>query len=253
VKVIFIGDIVGKPGRKAIRLALPDIYAKYKPDIVIANIENAAGGLGVTYEKYEELNDTAIDFFTSGNHIWHHKEVEKWLDDVDNLIRPANYKDAPGRGWAIFKNTAIINLEGRVFMSCLENPFTTADAILKQIPDEIKVRIVDMHAEATSEKAALAWYLDGRVSAVIGTHTHVQTGDARIFPQGTAFLTDAGMTGPMNSVIGMDVASVTRRFITQRPTRFSVPSGAKILSYVYLEIDDRTGHALKIENKIIKI
>ncbi|MEJ2069544.1 MAG: TIGR00282 family metallophosphoesterase, partial [Syntrophobacterales bacterium] len=209
MNILFLGDIVGSPGRRAVEEVLDRLVDRHFIDLVVGNGENASGGIGITPPVADQLLNMGIDLLTSGNHIWKHRDILPYLEETDRLLRPANYPpDTPGRGHtvletAIGEKIAVINLEGRVFMNPLECPFRTADQILSQVPPEVKVILVDMHAEATSEKLAMGWYLDGRVSAVLGTHTHVQTADERLLPQGTAYITDVGMTGPINSVIGM--------------------------------------------------
>jgi metallophosphoesterase (TIGR00282 family) len=243
--IFFIGDIVGSPGRRAVEELLPKVVDRYLIDLVVANGENAAGGIGITPQVAEMLLNSGIDLLTSGNHIWKHKEILPYLDDTDRLLRPANYPPAtPGRGYTIIETAAkekaaVINLEGRVFMSPLECPFRTVASILAALPADLSVILVDMHAEATSEKLAMGWYLDGRVSAVIGTHTHVQTADERILPGGTGYITDAGMTGPINSVIGMKKEVILERFLTQRPQPFKVASQDIQLQGVVLDVDSK--------------
>jgi metallophosphoesterase (TIGR00282 family) len=253
MKVLFIGDIIGEPGRKMVKQALPELLKAYVPDLVIANGENAAGGFGITPEVAEELFALGIHVLTSGNHVWDKKEIEPWLARQDRLIRPANYPaDAPGVGSVVVSSdrgkVAVLNLEGRVFMSPLEDPFRTAEREAERLRKETRTIIVDFHAEATSEKAALAWHLDGKVTAVLGTHTHVQTADERVLPGGTAFMTDVGMTGPTDSVIGVRKEDAISRFLTQRPRRFEIPKGGAVhLDAAAIEIDQKTGKALKIE------
>lgn len=253
MKILFIGDIVGKPGRKAVRSGLPDLKNKLKVDFVIANVENAAGGFGITRSVADELFALGIDVFTSGNHIWDKKEAVTYITKEDRLLRPANYpSEVPGRG-SIVMNTpsgdkvAVLNISGRVFMNPLDCPFKAAKRELADLKKEAKVIIVDFHAEATSEKSAIGWYLDGEVSAVIGTHTHVQTADETILPMGTAFISDVGMTGPVNSVIGVNKEQIIRKFITNIPTRFETAKGATMICGVLLEISARTGTAKKIQ------
>ncbi|MBM4286989.1 MAG: TIGR00282 family metallophosphoesterase [Deltaproteobacteria bacterium] len=242
MRIFFIGDIVGGPGRKAVSGLLHKVVDRYQIDLVVANGENASGGLGITPEVAEQLFQAGIDVMTSGNHIWKHKEIQPYLEANDRLLRPANYPEgAPGRGVTVIETSAgetaaIVNLEGRIFMNPLDCPFRTADRELAALPPEVKIILVDMHAEATSEKLALAWYLDGRASAVIGTHTHVQTADERIFPQGLGYLTDAGMTGPADGVIGMDRQVIIHRFLTQLPQKFKVASHNMQLQGVVLDI-----------------
>jgi 2',3'-cyclic-nucleotide 2'-phosphodiesterase len=255
MKILFIGDILGQPGRRIVKEALPLLRDELKPDLVLANGENAAAGFGITPSLVEELLDLDIAVLTSGNHIWDKKEIYPYFRDQVNgrLLRPANYPgDSPGRGLYVGKTPsgvgyAVINLQGRIFMPPLDCPFRKADELLKAIPDDVKIRIVDFHAEATSEKRALGWYLDGRVTAVVGTHTHVPTADETVLPQGTAYLTDLGMTGPYESIIGMERAAVIQKFLDQLPARFEVAKGDVRLSAVLLEADPTTGHAISIQ------
>jgi metallophosphoesterase (TIGR00282 family) len=243
MNILFIGDIVGAPGRRVIAELLPRAVDQYCIDLVVANGENASGGLGITPQVADQFLSQGVDLLTSGNHIWKHKEILPYLNDTDRLLRPANYPpDAPGRGLAMVETAAgepvaVINLEGRVFMSSLECPFRTVDQLLQTLPPEVKVILVDMHAEATSEKQALGWYLDGRVSAMVGTHTHVQTADERILPGGTGYISDVGMTGPVDSVIGMNREIIVERFLTQRPHPFKVATQNLQLQGVVLKID----------------
>ena len=243
MNILFIGDIVGSPGRRAVEEILPRLVDQYFIDLVVANGENASGGLGITPAVADQLLNNGIDLLTSGNHIWKHKEIQAYLADTDRLLRPANYPpESPGRGYAIVETAAgepvaVINLEGRVFMNPLDCPFRTVDRILNDLPQEVKVIVVDMHAEATSEKQAMGWFLDGRVSAVVGTHTHIQTADARVLPGGTGYLTDAGMTGPMDSVIGMRREIILERFWSQMPQPFKVATQNIQLQGVLLKID----------------
>jgi metallophosphoesterase (TIGR00282 family) len=244
-----IGDIIGRPGRRAVRSLVPNLRQEYDIDFVIANGENTAGGFGLTLETAEELLDSGVDVLTSGNHIWDQKEIIPHMDEGLPLVRPANYPAAPGRGYLVQDGVMVVNLMGRVFMPPLDCPFRTADDLLREIesPDRPKVIIVDFHAEATSEKQGLGWYLDGRVSAVLGTHTHVGTVDARILPKGTAYLTDVGMTGPVNSVIGSDTGPVLERFLTGMPQRLNVASGPVTLNAVMIDVDRDTGEATAIQ------
>jgi metallophosphoesterase (TIGR00282 family) len=245
-----IGDVIGEPGRKAISSLVPGLRREFSIDIVIANGENMAGGFGITPDTAQELIDSEVDVITSGNHIWKHKEIVPYINEEWPLIRPANYPPgAPGRGHIRLGNTLVLNLMGRVFMSPLDCPFRTVDQVLQEVngTNPPKVIIVDFHAEATSEKQAMAWYLNGRVSAVVGTHTHVATADARILPEGTAYVTDVGMTGPYNSVIGSDIRAVLDGFITQMPQRFTVPKGPVILNSVLVDMDEEKGVATNIQ------
>jgi len=242
MRILFIGDIVGKPGRRAVRDLLPGIIEEKRIDFVIANCENAASGFGVTAEIVEELYGCQIDVLTSGNHIWDKKEFLEFADEYETLLRPANYPaGAPGRGSVVVPTTGgvpigVINLQGRVFMQPLDCPFRTADRLIEQLQKRTRLILVDMHAEATSEKIALGWYLDGRVAAVVGTHTHVQTADNRILPGGTACITDVGMTGPFDSVIGIKKEAILERFLTLIPNRFDVAKGDVRLQGVVIDV-----------------
>ncbi len=251
LNVLMIGDIVGRPGRKAVKQYLKANSKQY--DFIIANGENAAGGNGITLEILHDLYNSSIDFFTMGNHVWDKKEIIQFIEHEPNLIRPANYPpDTPGRGSAvikIYKNIKIglLNLSGRVFMPPLDCPFRSADQIVKELRKETSIIIVDFHAEATSEKIAFGWYLDGRVSAVLGTHTHIQTADERVLPQGTGYITDVGMTGPYNSVLGVDKEIVIQKFLTQRPVRFEITEGDTQFNGVSLKINENTGQCVQIK------
>ena len=244
-----IGDIIGKPGRRAIQKLVPDLRRECDIDLVIANGENTAGGFGLTVDTAYELLDSGVDILTSGNHIWDQKEIIPYLDEGLPLVRPANYPDAPGRGCIVLGNVMVMNLIGRVFLPALDCPFRTADRLLKESKnsDSPPIIIVDFHAEATSEKQAMGWYLNGRVSAVLGTHTHVGTVDTRILPKGTAFVSDVGMTGPVDSVIGSDTNIVLERFLTGMPQRLAVASGPVVMNSVLLDVDPDTGKAVAIE------
>lgn len=228
MNILFIGDIVGKPGRRAVRELLPGLIEDRRIDLVIANCENAAAGFGVTPEIIEELLEARIDIMTSGNHIWDKKEILEWMDNCEMLLRPANYPEgAPGRGSAVIRSSngipvGVLNVAGRVFMHPIDCPFRTADREIEALRQKAQIIIVDMHAEATSEKVAMGWYLDGKVTAVLGTHTHVQTADQRILSRGTAYITDVGMTGPCDSVIGINKEAILQRFLLQIPNRFDV-------------------------------
>jgi hypothetical protein len=252
MNILFLGDIVGRPGRKAVSGSLKTLRAKLGLDAVIANAENASGGIGLNSKAARELLNLPIDALTGGNHIWKHKDLFNIFAETDRLLRPANYPPgAPGAGLGLYEARdgtplAVINLMGRTYMEAVDCPFQTADAILAGLPSQIRVRVVDFHAEATSEKKAMGYFLDGRVSAVIGTHTHVQTNDARILPGGTAYLTDAGMCGPADSVIGMDASIILNRFVTRLPSRFEVAKGPVRLEGALCEIDAATGRAVSI-------
>ena len=256
VRVLFFGDLIGRAGRSALAKALPALTKKYKPTLVIANGENAAGGVGITEEIGKDLFALA-DVLTSGNHIWDKKEALEYLPKEPRLLRPANYPPKnPGRGSVVVTDAGgvkigVLSLQGRVFMEAIDCPFRTADAEIEKLRRETPVIIVDLHAEATSEKQALGWYLDGRVSAVIGTHTHVPTADERILPGGTAFITDVGMAGARNSVIGIKPEQAIEKFLTGRPQRFEPQKGGLFLSAVYIEIDAATGRALSIVREVI--
>lgn len=252
MRILVFGDVVGRPGRQALKERLPALRAQHGVDCVIANGENAAGGIGLTAEKLDELLGAGVDIVTTGNHIWKHRDIYARLDREPRLLRPANYPEgAPGRGLVVRElanggRIAVINLLGLTYMDPLECPFRKAEALLAQLPDDVKVRIVDFHAEATSEKKALGWFLDGRVSAVLGTHTHVQTADAMLLPKGTAYLTDLGMCGLEASVLGMDHKIIVERFLTRLPQRFKPASGRGSLNGVLLDVDDQTGKARAI-------
>lgn len=253
VKVLFIADIVGKPGRQALSQELHRVVDRHGVDIVIANGENAAGGFGLTEETARELYACGVHLLTSGNHIWDKKESIDFIRREEKLIRPANYPEGTaGRGSAIVQTplgvrVGVLNLEGRVFMNALDCPFRAADREIAVLKETTPIVIVDFHAEATSEKLALGWYLDGRVSAVLGTHTHVQTADERVLPGGTAFISDVGMTGSFDSVIGIRKELAVEKFLTQLPVRFEVAKKDIRLNCVVLEIDETTGKALAIE------
>jgi len=249
LRILMIGDIIGQPGRKTVRALVSDMRREHGIDVVIANGENTAGGFGLTLDTAHELLDSGVDIITSGNHIWDQKEMIPHLDEGLPVIRPANYPDAPGRGSLVQDNVMVINLQGRVFMPPLDCPFRTADRILAEAQESglSPVIIVDFHAEATSEKQAMGWYLDGRVAAVLGTHTHVGTVDTRILPKGTAYVTDVGMTGPVNSVIGSDSGAVLERFLTAMPHRLQVAGGPTVLNSVLVDIDPESGIAQSIQ------
>jgi len=253
VKILFIGDIIGKPGRQALSRELDRLVDRHCVDLVIVNGENAAGGFGLTTETVKELFDLGVHGITSGNHIWDKKEQVALVLANPRILRPANYPEgAAGRGSMILTTpggvkVGVLNLEGRIYMKNLECPFRTADREIELLRQETAVIFVDFHAEATSEKAALGWYLDGRVSALIGTHTHVQTADERILTQGTAYMSDAGMTGSFDSVIGIGKEEAIRKFLTQLPVKFEVPKKDIRLNGVVIGIDEVSGKALTIE------
>ncbi|PLT46123.1 TIGR00282 family metallophosphoesterase [Paenibacillus sp. FSL W8-1187] len=252
MKVLFIGDIVGNVGRAALRKALPALRAKHNPDIIIVNGENAAAGRGITAAIAKEFFDWGVNGITMGNHTWDNKDLFDWIDDEPRLVRPANFSsESPGIGSTVIKagskKLGILNVQGRTFLPPNDCPFKTADAHLERLKRETSCVLVDFHAEATSEKIAMGWYLDGRASVVLGTHTHVQTNDDRILPQGTAFLTDVGMTGPMDGILGMDRDAVLHRFLTGLPSRFVVAEGDWHLHGVLAVLDEATGRAQRLE------
>jgi len=253
VKILFIGDIVGAPGRRIVHERLSDILAQRKIDLCIINCENAASGFGVTPRIAEELFQSGADVLTSGNHIWKRKEIIDYFPGEPRLLRPANFPlGSPGRGLYIgqAKNgvgCAVLNLQGRTYMAPIDDPFRTATLELSRIPPEVKVIVVDMHAETTSEKTAMGWYLDGKVSAVLGTHTHVATADERVLSGGTAYITDVGMTGPHDSVIGMEKEGILQHFLDAMPSRFIVAEGDIQMNSVLIDVDPSTGHARSIE------
>lgn len=243
---------MGNPGRRAAAKLLPGLRSALEPDIVIANGENAAGGLGITKPTSEALFEAGIDVITLGNHSFAKRDTASYFDQEPRIVRPANYPPGvQGRGWGLYKTckgetVAVTNLLGRVFMDAMDCPFRAADAVIEQASRETPNIIVDIHAEATSEKIALAWYLDGRVSAVLGTHTHVQTSDERVLPNGTAYITDAGMTGVHESVLGLDPKLVIERFMTRVPNKFVLAEGEGRLQGVVIDIDPGTGNATDI-------
>ena len=249
MRVMMIGDIIGKPGRQALARLLPGLRRDLNIDLVTANAENTAGGFGLTPKTAQELLDAGVDVMTSGNHIWDKREILPHFDEFP-LLRPANYFGAPGRGWLMQGDVMVLNLQGRVFMPPIDCPFREADQRLDEAQQALgqppKFVIVDFHAEATSEKQGLGWYLDGRVSAVVGTHTHVGTADTRILPGGTAYVSDLGMTGPVDSVIGTERAPVLEKFRTGLPQRFEPAEGPCILNSVLIDIDDDSGRAVDI-------
>ena len=253
VKLLFIGDIVGNPGRKAVQRLLPGLRERHGVDVVVANGENAAGGNGITPETAAEIFSGGVDVITTGDHLWDQKEVSELLDAEPRFLRPLNYPPGtPGQGSLVLERAGlppigVLNLQGQVFMREMENPFLAAQAEVKKIQPRARVILVDIHAEATSEKIAMARMLDGQVSAVIGTHTHVQTADEQIFPDGTAFLCDAGFTGPHDSVLGREVEPVVERFLTYQPQRFHVAKGRVLLQGAIVEVDGATGRAISIE------
>lgn len=256
-RLLFVGDVVGKPGRRVTQRLLASLREEHSIDWAIVNVENSAGGIGVTPAVFEELSRLPIDCFTSGNHIWDKREGIPLLDSEPKLLRPANYPSPnPGHGIHVGRTAsgvavATLNLEGRVFMKNLDDPFLVADRLLDELEDDVRIVFVDFHAEATSEKQALGFHLDGRVSAVVGTHTHVPTADERILPGGTAYLTDAGMTGAYESVIGFGVTESLQRFSTQRGAPLQVAKRDVRLAAVIVDVDDETGRATSIERLLV--
>jgi len=254
-RVLMIGDVIGRAGRDALRRHLPVLRAKHRPAFVIANGENAAGGVGLTEEVGRDLF-SMVDALTSGNHIWDKKEGIAFMEKEPRVIRPANYPSpAPGKGSVVISGPdglklGVLNLQGRVFMEAIDDPFRKADEEIAELRKTTACLVVDFHAEATSEKVALGWYLDGRVSAVVGTHTHIPTADVRILPGGTAFITDVGMAGARNSVIGIKRDQALQKFLTSRPIRFEPEKGGSFLSCVIVEIETATGKALSIVREI---
>jgi len=244
VRVLFVGDVVGKEGRRALTQALPAIVGGEEVDLVVVNGENSAGGLGITQRTAQDIFHAGADVITTGNHVWKKKEVYDYMEGEGRIVRPANYPPGvPGRGSVLVETkggrpVGIVNLQGRVFMEAIDCPFRVGLAAVERLADVTRTILVDFHAEATSEKIALGWYLDGKVSAVLGTHTHVQTADERILPQGTAYISDAGMTGPVDSVIGMKREAVLARFLTGLPQPFEVASRGVELQGVLLDIDE---------------
>ena len=251
--VLVIGDVVGRPGRVALSLRLPELIAQHGVDFVIANAENAAGGSGLTPKIAEAMLDEGVDVITMGDHVYKRSEIIPYLKESDRIVRPANFPaDAPGRGYTIVESrsgvpVAVVNLLGRVFMRPADCPFRAANSALSRIGAKASVKIVDMHAEATSEKIAMGWYLDGRVSAVFGTHTHVQTADERILPKGAGYITDVGMTGPYESILGRRVEKVVSALVTMVPERFDVASRDRRVGGAIFRIDTRTGRTVGVE------
>lgn len=252
MRILFLGDIVGRPGRKAVTETLPRLRRQLALDLILGNAENASGGLGLNAKAARELFSAGFDVLTSGNHIWKYKDIYNVLLENSRLLRPANYPEGvPGSGVGLYEAPggepyAVINLMGRTYMEAVDCPFQTAQSLLDTIPGDVRIRLVDFHAEATSEKRAMGFFLDGRVSAVLGTHTHVQTNDAQVLPRGTAYITDLGMCGPAQSVLGMDSAIIVSRFLSRLPTRFEVAKNPASLAGALLDIDINTGQALAV-------
>jgi metallophosphoesterase (TIGR00282 family) len=252
VNILFLGDLVGRPGRRILSRVLPELIEEADAHLVVVNVENAAGGFGMSKQIYDQLAGMGVDALTSGNHVWDRKEFVREVEDCERLIRPENFAPGvPGRGWVVIETgagpAAVINLAGRVYMPPVDCPFRAADRVLEELDPDVRVIVVDMHAEATSEKEAMGYYLDGRVTAVIGTHTHVPTADAKILPKGTAYISDAGMTGPRDAVIGVKIDPVLQRFLTGMPHRFEAAAGAVELNGVTVACDSKTGRAQNIK------
>lgn len=257
MNILFVGDVVGSPGRDMVKEYLPKLKDKYRPQVTIINGENAAGGKGITEKIYRGFLEAGAQAVTLGNHTWDNREIFEFIESAKYLIRPANFPDNnPGKGIVYLKvnndEVAVINLQGRTFLQPSDCPFKKADELIEEARQRTPFIFVDFHAEATSEKQAMGWYLDGKVSAVVGTHTHVQTADNRILPDGTAFITDVGMTGPYDGILGVEKEAVLKRFMTNLPVRFEVPTeGRDQLSAVSVELDRKTGLARKIERILI--
>ena len=252
MKILIVGDAVGRPGRRTFAARTAQLKKERAIDLVIINGENSAGGRGITRESLEELIAGGADIVTTGNHVWDRKEVKAIIDDEPYLIRPANYPEgAPGKGYCIYphrrKTIGVMNLSGRTFMAPMDCPFQKADEILRELKDKCDIIILDFHAEATSEKQAMGYYLDGRVNAVVGTHTHTQTADERILPKGTAYITDLGMVGARDSILGVKVECVLDKFLYALPVKFDVAEGACIYNAVIIDIDDATNKTVGIE------
>ncbi len=256
MRVLIVGDVCGRPGRAAFTKYTAQIRQKYSIDIVVVNGENSAGGKGITRKSLDALYHAGADIVTSGNHVWDKREVLDFIDQEPFLIRPANYPEgAPGKGYCIYpfkaKNIGVINLSGRAFMPDMDCPFQKIEDVLYEIKEKCNIILLDMHAETTSEKMAMGWYLDGRVNAVVGTHTHIQTADERMLPHGTAYITDLGMVGPWNSVLGVKKECILERFTTCRPVRFDLAEGPNVYSAVIVEIDDVTNKSVSIERLLL--
>jgi metallophosphoesterase (TIGR00282 family) len=253
LRVLMIGDVVGRPGRRAVQQFLPGLRHDYKLDLVIANGENIAGGIGITPDTANELCRCGVDVITTGNHVWAKKEIVSQMDGEIPIIRPLNFPPGvPGRGFLEAKGAIVVNIIGRVFIGQYDCPFRAMDCFLSEVKKETKVIVVDFHAEATSEKIAMGRYLDGRISAILGTHTHVPTADCFILPGGTAYVSDVGMVGPVDSVIGVDTESAIRSFLMGMPHRFFVSEGPSMFDAVMIEIDEATGKATGIKRINLK-
>ncbi|TCP30260.1 hypothetical protein EV207_10683 [Scopulibacillus darangshiensis] len=256
MRILFIGDVYGKLGRQMVADYLPKLKNHYRPTVTIINGENAAHGKGITKKIYSSFMEAGADMVTMGNHTWDNKEIFEFIDDAKRLVRPANFPDGtPGDGMKFLQinqlQAAVINLQGRTFLPAIDDPFRTADRLIEEARKTTPIIFVDFHAETTSEKLAMGWYLDGRVSAVVGTHTHVPTADERILPKGTAYLTDVGMTGPYDGILGVQRDAVIKRFLTHLPVRFESETGRTQLGCAVIDVNDKTGKAVKIERKLI--
>ncbi|SFD78998.1 hypothetical protein SAMN05216238_10492 [Lentibacillus persicus] len=257
MNILFIGDVTGSPGRNMIETYLPKLREKYRPGMTIINGENAAAGKGINKKIYKQFLEWGAHVITMGNHTWDKKEIFEFIDDANNLVRPANFPEGtPGKGIVYINingtEVAVINAQGRTFLPAIDDPFRKLDELVETARKRTNIIFVDFHAEATSEKQAMGWYLDGKVSAVAGTHTHTQTADERILPQGTAYITDVGMTGPYDSILGMDKETVMKKFLTSLPVRFEIDKeGRTQLNGLVISIDENTGSAYNIERILI--
>ncbi len=252
LRVLFLGDIVGKPGRNAVKRNILSLKEELQADSIMANAENVSGGIGLTPENAKELHNSGVSVLTSGNHIWKHKQIYSLLDKVDWLLRPANYpSQVPGSGYNVYSisgtNVAVVNLQGRVFMESIDCPFKKVDRILQEIQENVSCIIVDFHAEATSEKKAMLYYLNGRVSSVLGTHTHVQTNDIQITSQATGYVTDLGMSGPADSILGMEPQAIIQRFLSHLPQKFTLATGDVLLQGSLMDLDPATGKMIDMQ------
>ena len=257
MRILMVGDVIGRPGRAAFAKYTPKLRKEKNVDIVVVNGENSAGGKGITRKALDELLHAGADIVTSGNHIWDKKDVLEFIDREPFLIRPANYPEgAPGKGWCVYpwkaKNIGVMNLSGRAFMPPMDCLFQKVEDILRELKGECDIILLDFHAETTSEKMAMGWYLDGRVNAVVGTHTHIQTADERVLPNGTAYITDLGMVGPWDSVLGVKTEIILEKFISGMPVRFDLAAGPCVYSAVIVDIDDATNKTTGIERILIK-
>ncbi|ORT99467.1 Phosphoesterase [Anaerovibrio sp. JC8] len=257
MNILLVGDVVGRPGRKAFKKYTKELREKHNIDIVIVNGENSAAGKGISRKSLDELYAGGADIVTSGNHVWDKREVYEVIDTDPYLVRPANYPEgAPGKGWCLYpfkaKNVAVVNMSGRAFMPDMDCPFQKIEDVLGEIGGQADIIILDFHAETTSEKMAMGFYLDGRVQVVVGTHTHIQTADERILPQGTAYITDLGMVGPWNSVLGVKSDIIIKKFTSCMPARFDLADGPGVYSALLVEFDDTTNKPTRVERILIK-